>query len=208
MQEVMSRPYVRDLTAELDSLFQEHSNDLRLLMTIAHELGFRRRQYARKLKDEVTERIETLKSERFAWPSTEAKPGTTALTDTDWPQESPLKRLGYAVGMNGQSETARRRMLQQAFKGSLPNVFSAAYMAEWGRPNSGARLQKMAESIASHTRNAKRNDRRSMESAIAQWEQDLAWLKSSYYDGHYDFPWPDTDLLRASPRRHAGKRSR
>lgn len=133
--------------------------------------------------------------EAFKWPKTQADPGETALGPTDWPQIGMLKFLGYSVGVNGETRTTRQRILSDLFhKVNLPKVDSQAYVDEWGTPESGSRLRKMAQSIAAFCRGARRRDEYAMSLAIEEWEEDLSWLKTTYYDGKFDrqFQWPET----------------
>jgi hypothetical protein len=133
--------------------------------------------------------------EGFKWPKTEADPGEAALGPTDWPQVGMLKFLGYSVGVSGETRTTRQRILSDLFhKVNLPRVDSLAYVNEWGAPESSARLRKMAQSIAAFCRGAHRRDEYAMSLAIDEWEEDLAWLKTTYYDGKFDrqFQWPET----------------
>jgi hypothetical protein len=142
----------------------------------------------------INEDIKLL-DEAFQWPNTEAEHGETALGPTDWPQVGMLGFLGYSVGQNGELRTTRQRILRDLlYKVDLPKVENQAYVAEWGAPESGARLRKMAQSIASFCRGARRRDEFAMSVAIEEWEEDLAWLKKTYYDGRFDrqFTWPDT----------------
>lgn len=137
-----------------------------------------------------------LLDEAFQWPNTEAEPGETALGPTDWPQIGMMKFLGYSVGVNGETKITRQRILSDLFqKVNLPKVDSQAYVDEWGAPESGARLRKMAQSIASFCRGARRRDEYALSLAIDEWEEDLAWLKTTYYDGKFDrqFQWPETN---------------
>lgn len=138
----------------------------------------------------------------FRWPKTEADPGETALGPTDWPQVGMLKFLGYSVGVSGETKTTRQRILRDLFyKVDLPKVENQAYVDEWGAPESGSRLRKMAQSIAAFCRGARRRDEYAMSLAIEEWEEDLAWLKTTYYDGKFDgsddmrFEWPSSVLL-------------
>lgn len=56
------------------------------------------------------------------------------------------------------------------------------------------RLKKLANCIATFARNAKRRRNASMELAIAEWEEDLAYLKNKYYRPADGYSWPDTFL--------------
>ena len=118
--------------------------------------------------------------------------GSESIGLNSAPKESPLKVLGYQVGITGRPEHVRRSILETAFVRHLPFVGDEQYMAQWGEPSTPARLRKIAESIASHARNNKRKSNPAFE-AIEDWEQDLEWLKRSFYKGHMRFPWPSTN---------------
>lgn len=114
-----------------------------------------------------------------------------------WPgydKRSPLHELGYAVGNNGKPTNDRRQILHRAYKERLPDTGDSVYMAKWGEPNSATRLHKIAENIAAYCRNAKRKHG-SYEQAIHDWEQDLEWLRRTYYRGVMKFQWPDTVIM-------------
>ena len=68
------------------------------------------------------------------------------------------------------------------------------YVNSWGGAKTGARLKKMAQSIAAFCRSARRRDEDGNDLAIEEWEEDLDWLKTTYYDGKFDrqFKWPET----------------
>jgi hypothetical protein len=64
-------------------------------------------------------------------------------------------------------------------------------MAEWGEPKSINRLKKLADSLATFARNARRRRSSDMDHAIAEWEEDLKYLKDTYYTGRFRFDWPE-----------------
>lgn len=103
-----------------------------------------------------------------------------------------LSYCGYRVGANGGSEQRRRRILDDIYLRPLPFMDNVAYLREWGEPQSSQRLQKMAETIAAFTRNARRQNTRNFGTAISHWESDLAYLKQTYYDSRFYFQWPRT----------------
>ena len=132
--------------------------------------------------------------ESFVWPSTEAFNGEGSINTEEWAQIGLLKYMGYTVGANGESSTTRREILAEVFNlSTLPNLESPEKMQQWGSPKSGGRLRKMANTLASLTQRSKRNSN-DTEEAIADWEDDLAWLKKNYYDGKFSrkFTWPKT----------------
>jgi hypothetical protein len=108
-----------------------------------------------------------------------------------WQAESPLHAMGYKVGKQGLNSVQRSELLRRAFMEGIPRVGTADYMAEWGEPGTPERLKKLANYIASNCRNMKKRQSPS-EEAIHDWEVDLAWLKRSFYRGHFAFQWPDT----------------
>jgi hypothetical protein len=128
----------------------------------------------------------------FPWPSTSAPGGDGSLTAAAWMELGPLKALGYTVGQEGEPPSVRRAILRRVFEGVIPPVFPRAYLMQWGEPSSPARLHKMADSIASFTRSAKRRDAVALREAIADWEMDLAHLRNAFYVGRFGFAWPTT----------------
>jgi hypothetical protein len=102
----------------------------------------------------------------------------------------PLKFLGYTVGRDGHRQGMRWAILRRVFDGVLPPVFPADYLSEWGAAGSPRRLSKMAESIASFARSAKRRDAHKFVHAIEDWENDLRHLYDTYYVGRFGFAWP------------------
>ena len=136
-----------------------------------------------------------LKGIGFPWPSTTAFPGLCDIPEPDWPQVGLLSHMGYRVGRSGEPTSRRREILAKVFEyDPLPNVDSADYMKQWGSARSGARLRKLAETIASLARNEKRRNSISYLEAIRDREEDLAWLKQRYYTGQFRFQWPSTSL--------------
>ena len=125
------------------------------------------------------------------WPTTHIVQSLVGLAvdDDEWVQEGVLDDNGYHVGNAGVEREERHRILTKIFTTELNNVTSIQYMAEWGSPNTGSRLQKLANTIASLARNAKRRNN-PPEQAIEDWENDLEWLKNTYYSGRFNFDWP------------------
>ncbi len=133
----------------------------------------------------------------FVWPETTIIPGD-GLGELDnqdkWPDMGLLKYMGYQVGYNGKDKISRTEILTNVFHSShLPKVQSRAYMEEWGDAASSQRLHKIANSIASFAKNAKKRSK-PPELAIEEWEEDLEWLKNNFYHGHFSFHWPSTSV--------------
>lgn len=104
-----------------------------------------------------------------------------------------LDAFEYHVGKTrGIPSETRRQILQFLFEERIPLVYDTAYTAEWGQPGTARRLQKLAETIAALIRNAKRNTGRDYTQAISEWEDDLSFLWSTFYVGHFYFGWPDS----------------
>lgn len=133
--------------------------------------------------------------DHFEWPSTDADDGDGGLNGTGWYAEGLLGYLGYRVGATqGLDDRSRKQILDLVFGSPLPPINGPAYMREWAMPGSSARLRKIAEALASFTRNAKRKRGASMESAIADWERDLSYLFDTYYIGKFGFAWPSLSI--------------
>ena len=131
----------------------------------------------------------------FAWPTTNAPGGDGSLDTRGWLAEGLLRFMEYRVGnTNGVATPVRRALLSEVFSANLPPAFYRDYLDQWGRPSSAARLQKMAESIAAFTRNAKRRKTRELVAAIRDWEDDLRFLYETYYVRHFHFAWPSNEL--------------
>ena len=108
---------------------------------------------------------------------------------------SVLEMLGYTVGKTqGLAPAGRKRFLNLFFRNELPGSVEKCFPGNYGTLGSQMRLLKMANVIAAHTRNAKRNDREKCRFAIEDWEEDLEYLKTTYYDkGRFAFPWPEIE---------------
>jgi hypothetical protein len=129
----------------------------------------------------------------FQWPTTEVELAGAGAIDADLLRLGFLKYKGYTVGKAGLSAAVRQRVLAEVYDEDLPEGFPPYYVNQWGPPQSARRLKKMADSIAAFCRNNKKKDN-APEHAIADWEADLRWLKSQFYDGQYRFKWPSADV--------------
>lgn len=104
-----------------------------------------------------------------------------------------LKFFGYRVGKSGLDQSERRSILKYIYRGDLPLVESFAYMKSWGEPASPKRLKKLANLIIITRDYAlKKSGKNSMIIATQHWEEDLKWMKKTFYDGHHSkrFLWP------------------
>lgn len=127
--------------------------------------------------------------ERFVWPDTEPSGESDGWKRKAASAPGLLAAAGYHVGATrGLSEPARKRILAEAWMGGDgEDVFDAA---GWGVPSSGRRLRKLAYAIAGLARNAKARGNPALALAVAEWESDLEWMRITYYEGRFDFPWP------------------
>jgi hypothetical protein len=189
-----SRPYFSSTIIELEVLASTHWDNFFLVLALAIELFHRKTPRAVALRTRLVDRGVQLSFQVFKWPSTEAEPsGSDTPTLIDAPASGLLGYLGYRVGIAGLNCEERTDLLDTIYSHALPPVNSVDYMKEWGEPNTGPRLQKMAESIAAFVRNAKRRQK-PPEQAISDWEEDLEYLRKKYYVARYNFFWPNTRL--------------
>jgi hypothetical protein len=190
-----TRQYLDYRFNELKELVNQSWSNVQILSEIQNELGYRRSRRKHKiLYEDIVQRLIHLRNQTFPWPNTAATSGSGNLSsDVFINPKGVLKQYGYKVGMKGIPESQRRNILNIIFLESLSSDGNAAYLSDWGNPNTSTRLRKMAESIAAFTRNGKRHNINDFSQAIQDWESDLAYLKRTYYEGHFDFYWPRTD---------------
>ena len=132
----------------------------------------------------------------WQWPISEPPEGAGAGSPVEFVHQfSALKMLGYAVGKtNGLADQERKEFLDLFFRNNLPGVVETHFPGEYGTPGSEQRLRKMANVLSANTRNFKRNNREKYRFAISDWEEDLAYLKKTFYDkGRHRFPWPSIE---------------
>ncbi len=140
--------------------------------------------------------LEYLEENGFKWPETTIVPHNLGefTPESQWPNIGLLKKLGYQVGANGKSKAIRREILKDVFESEfLYNVKNKEYMEQWGEAETKKRLLKMANTLASFARNAKRKEN-PLYAAIEDWEEDLQWIKEKFYKGKFRFNWPDTEV--------------
>lgn len=132
----------------------------------------------------------------FSWPTTDAPKGTQRLNAAFRREKGMLDLLGYHVGMTQPtSAEIRRQLLEYTFEYHLPPMNDRAYCLEWGEPGTATRLQKLANTLATFARNAKRHDEYGYAKAIGDWEHDLALLHEGYYLPMFSFGWPATEIF-------------
>lgn len=195
----MDREYIQKWANEILQIARSDWNNLVLLEILLAELKHRSSNAGLRARKIVEERIAELtreSAEGFQWPSTDAPAGIKGFSgDQYWYQDGLLSYVGYRVGKtNGVSEIKRRRILDCVLFNELPLVNSPEYMNEWGEVKTSHRLKKLAEALASFTRNAKRKNPTSLRFAIDEWESDLSYLYHSYYHERLGFYWPESEL--------------
>lgn len=191
------RPYMQFRFDELKRIADAEWSNVQILNKIHHELEFRSREKAQALRKRIAQRLIQLQGSQFMWPTTTAATGSQNLpSDVFKYEEGLLRQYGYKVGASGLPVSQRRQILDSVFLQPLAFLDDTIYLSEWGEPNTSRRLQKLAESIAAFTRNAKRRNMSSFSKAIQDWEADLAYLKRTYYDGRFYFQWPRTGIPR------------
>lgn len=133
--------------------------------------------------------------EGFLWPVLNTRRIAKRL-EAIWDEkveESPLKKLGYTVGVtHGLHSTARRELLTNALSKSLPRVESVNYMDTWGANNSRRRLRRMAHFIAWLIRS--RQTVPGMTQAVSDWRADLDWVHAELYEDWMSFRWPQVKV--------------
>lgn len=187
------RPLISMDIFELRSHFEANSWHQESLVALLDELAYRGRKKARELRADLLSRLADLakKAEYFVWPNTVAVPGDGAIDGVvDWPSTGLLSSRGYTTGVSAPSASERRAILDDIYLNPQPNVNDAEYMDTFGSPGSADRLRRLAQSIASFAKNAKRKAQPSLATAIERWEVDLEYLRTKFYVGRYDFPWP------------------
>ena len=190
----ISRPLKHLRTAELAMVFQQYQVNQQALEIVLGELARRTTPQASQLAERVSKTYARLlqSQTRVVQPSPTARSGQTDPW-ADSPDIGFLKKMGNTVGRSGATVLKRRRILDEVYLRRVPTSFAASYRSEWGMPETGKRLQKMAEAIATFARNARqKNQRVHMDEAITDYESDLAYLKATYYDGRWAFAWPTT----------------
>lgn len=131
----------------------------------------------------------------FEWPSTLViSGGNSSLSQVAWHKDGILSYFGYHVGNTiSLEDSERRQILDHVFRAHLLFDIPEFVKVEWGPAETASRLKKMANTIASLTRNAKgRKNLSAYRLAIAEWESDLAYLRQEYYVSRFKFDWPRT----------------
>jgi hypothetical protein len=100
--------------------------------------------------------------------------------DGDWPEVGPLGELGYRVGkVRGLPRHQRREILFRCFRIQLipTSTWTAQYIADWGQRCSQHRWERMCRALEWSITKAERTTARDMSVAIAEWQEDLRFLR-------------------------------
>ena len=99
----------------------------------------------------------------------------------NWQTTGVLGALGYHVGKNGVDKRTRRAILIEAVQVELVAASRefADYVHSWGAPRSRQRKIKIRDSIRAFAQ-IRRSARADYSAALADWDDDLAWLKATY----------------------------
>ncbi len=126
--------------------------------------------------------------ENFHWVSTEVGFSFEKMNTSGLKKCNLLSLLGYKTGnYSDLSAKTRRAILYKIYEEEIPKKFANLIddIKDWGKPKSGLRLRKIAESIAFVVKSEKMH-KYNYEDSIFERESDLADLKKKYYDGVYD----------------------
>ncbi|MDA5563301.1 hypothetical protein PJK54_06450 [Cobetia sp. MMG027] len=134
------------------------------------------------------------------FPNSEMNNGLQDIFNQAWVSHGLLSHYGYHVGKSGLSAQDRRKILDFILNAplSFDSPFENSYLVTWGREGSWIRLMKTANVIAQLCRISKSRSS-DFSIAIANWENDLFYLKEQYYEKWNtvaDMPtWPSTDII-------------
>ena len=102
--------------------------------------------------------------------------------DGDWPEVGPLGELGYRVGkVRGLPSHQRREILFRCFRIQLipTSTWTAEYIADWGQRCSQHRWERICRALEWSITKADRTTGRDMSVAIAEWREDLQFLREN-----------------------------
>lgn len=111
------------------------------------------------------------------------------------PAASPLTAHGYHVAQKAKlTERLRRVYLECCVLGPLMPAFEPEDLAQWGRPRSRERLQRVVDHI--HGLAAGQNSTQpKMRHAVGLWTSDLAYLRERY-EPKMSINWPTVRPVR------------
>ena len=191
---------------EFNEFYKNNNNNKTQMNRLFLELLYRRSSRVNKgknIKKKFTAILELVHEEiSFKWPSTDAPTNENPKTSIkEMKEDGLLLFYGYRVDKKNAKPASEREIIlsdiyEHAILATAKKEFDANYIEKFGEPKTGQRLKQIASTIASFTRNAKRRKTHDFSFAINNWENDLATLKSNFYDGVYDleFLYPSTSI--------------
>lgn len=186
-------PYAKDLKAQIEDRLTEiiHENwkDRQFLETVEIDLLNEEAEFALVLRIDVRKRLIELRNDSFRFPTTRAEIGYGEISIHDWQEDGLLSAAGYVTGRSGLERDSRIKILESLYLKGIPRNTGVKNIEEWGMPRTATRLKKLVDSLASFTRQEKRNWRGDYSISISERELDLKFLKKTYYDGVYDLKW-------------------
>lgn len=135
----------------------------------------------------------------FGWPSTRVSHSAPRQpmrsADIDMPSDGVFSYFGYHVGDTRPiPRNERHAILEKIFSASHEELqqsnLEPQYLAEFGDAGSAKRLRKMANVLATLTKNLRRKQSptgQDCSTAIADYESDLEYLRETYYVGVFGF---------------------
>ena len=145
----------------------------------------------------MDENLEKEAEAEWPWPIINQEPHTNSygtMSNRNFKERSALTAFGYAVGKTrGWATSKRHKFLNDFIRKQLPSGIEEEFGNEYGSPLSTTRLRKVANHLASICGLAIAKDEHQMRFAIDDWETDLEFLKTTFYEGEgLKFtPWPD-----------------
>ena len=101
--------------------------------------------------------------------------------------------LGYRTGKTkGMHASERKEFMDWFYMERLPTVITDCFGEMFGEPETDKRLRKMVNTLAQRCVKFKMSDAHLYRYAIADFEEDLRYLKSRFYK-EGSFPWPPTN---------------
>ncbi|MCZ8283161.1 MAG: hypothetical protein O9286_13090 [Aquidulcibacter sp.] len=108
-----------------------------------------------------------------------------------WRIEGPLRAIGYSVSAeSNQRSEMRQALLLRLFDGPIPPIFEARYLADWGRPRSPSRLQRIGDALCTFGMlRAKLLPSGKAQSPYLKWKSDYDFLETLYKKSLFSYGW-------------------
>ncbi|MBT3497731.1 MAG: hypothetical protein HN463_02540 [Gemmatimonadales bacterium] len=210
----MNRKYRSRSNGEVRSLIEEHWADLNTLGVLAYEVQHRffmsrayRANVVGRLLELMGSRLGALggvaaedRSEHHRFPTTDVvavrRVAIGGGGDIDWRKEGLLSLSGYRVGVTRGVQRPTRELVLNTIVlvDDLSDIRDEEYAREWGAPDTEARLKKLADTLATLARNARRQEGANMQTAIREWESDLEYIRTNFQSRWPDIDWPNTEV--------------